>query len=473
VLASPTVRVVAAAGLLIAAIAFVDQRISPSFGLLYLFPIILVGTVLPRWQVVLTASSCTWLTAEFNQGPFSAGASAAQNALVFTALAGTGLVACELMRSRRREIEHRRVVEREAAARREAEEQLAFVIDTSPAAILTMTADGEVVRANTAAHRILAVPDGQLPGRQIARYIPVLGRVPADGLAPTFHAEVQCRAERENGTAFPTTVFFSTYNTPRGPRLAAMVVDGSAELLEREESNLEQLMAGSRVLVSAMTHEVRNVCGAVAVIHENLVRSGKLRGDQDFEALGTLVETLTRIASMQLRQGRQSRVAAVDIHEVLDDLRVVLDAYCEEAGIPVEWECDLRGAPLSVMIDRHHLLQALLNLTKNSQRALQDASIKRITIVASVRPGVVSIRVTDTGPGPAAVENLFQPFQRGAACTGLGLYLSRALVRSFRGDLRYDPSPDCSFVIDMPVAGPRSPAEAQAGVHDSHTAAAR
>ena len=94
-------------------------------------------------------------------------------------------------------------------------------------------------------------------------------------------------------------------------------------------------MASSRVLVSAMTHEVRNLCGAVAVVHENLARSRKLRGDQDFEALGTLVAALTQIASVQLRQSsRQSRVEELDLREVLDDLRVVLDPLLRRCRHP-------------------------------------------------------------------------------------------------------------------------------------------
>jgi two-component system sensor kinase FixL len=51
-------------------------------------------------------------------------------------------------------------------------------------------------------------------------------------------------------------------------------------------------------------------------------------------------------------------------------------------------------------------------------------------------------------------EKLFQPFQKGAEATGLGLYLSRAFVRSFRGELRHEPAASgCSFVIDLVRAG--------------------
>src|ERR1700730_14286482 len=181
VLASSTTGVVVAAGVLITGIALIDKRVNLSFGLLYLFPIILAGTVLPRWHVVLVASLCTWLTDMFNPFPFVAAVSIPQDILVFAALSGTGIVAYEMTRSRQREIEHLRSVEREMAARRGAEEQLTFLINTSPASILTMSGEGEILLANAAAHRLFGVPSGQLSGRRIDRYVPALGRVPAGG----------------------------------------------------------------------------------------------------------------------------------------------------------------------------------------------------------------------------------------------------------------------------------------------------
>ena len=468
---APSSRVAVAAGL-IGAIAFVDSRVNLSFGLLYLFPIILVGSVLARWQVVLVAALCTWLTRFFNPFPFVAVVSLSQDLLVFTALAGTGLVAYEMARNRRRETDHVKTVEREAAARREAEEQLMFLINTSPAAILTMSAEGEILQANAAAHRLFGVPSGQLSGRRISRYIPTLGHV-ASGVRPsqTFQTDMQCRGEREHGEVFLANVFFSTYDTAKGSRLAAMVVDTSSDLLEREESNLEQLLAGSRVLVAAVSHEVRNLCGAMAIIYENLARNPHLAGDKDFEGLGTLVDTLTQIASVQLKpSGERSRVTGLDLIEVLDDLRMVLDPYCEEAGISVHWQSNIPNTLPAVWADRHHLLQALLNLIKNSQRALDGCDVKNIMISVSVLRDVVSIRVTDSGPGPAAVDNLFQPFQKGANATGLGLYLSRALLRSFRGDLRYDPAvPGCSFVIDLAVVASDERTMVSTGTYDSHS----
>ena len=265
-------RVMIAAGL-IAAIALLDSRVDApiSFGFLYLLPMFLVGTVWRRWQILCTAAVCTVLADLFDAYHFVWSVTAPQDILVFSALGGAGLFAFEITASRRRERLHLEEVEQESAARKAAEEQLEFLIDSSPAAILTMDADFTILRANAAAHRLLGVAPEKLPGRIIHRYIPALARVPSiskNGQA--FRTGMQCRGQRENREVFLANVFFSTYQTAVGPRLAALVVDASEELREREESNLEQMLAGSRILMGAVSHEIRNVCGAIAVSYENL-----------------------------------------------------------------------------------------------------------------------------------------------------------------------------------------------------------
>jgi two-component system sensor kinase FixL len=446
---------VALAALLIAVIAAIDWRVdlNIAFAFLYLLPVLLVGTVLPRRFVVLSALLCTFLSDFLDPFPFTLAVSLPQDILIFAALTGCGLFAYEVTGRSRREAEDRHRIELEITARRQAEEQLEFLIESSPAAILTMDTEYRILRANSAAHRLLGLTQGELPGKSIRSYIPTLGRVSPSEPRQTFRTEMQCRGERGDGEVFLANVFFSTYNTAAGPRLAALVVDGSEDLRDREESNLEQLLAGSRILVGAVSHEIRNVCGAITIIHENLVRSGILSGNQDFEALGSLVGTLNRIASMELTQSStKPQAGIVDLSDVLDDLRIVLEPCCQEADISVHWDI-AKGLP-PVWADRHRLLQVLLNLTKNSERALRDAEVKQISVSAFVGKGVVSIRVTDTGPGISSVAKLFQPFQQGAESTGLGLYISRAFVRSFRGELRHDPSvPGCSFVIELAIAG--------------------
>jgi two-component system sensor kinase FixL len=437
---------VAYAAFLIALIAICDWRveINATLGFLYIFPMMLLGTVLDWWQLVLAALFCTLLSDRLD--PFPMEMESARDVLIFLTLAVTGLLSFSLTRSYRREKER-------LADQRAAEEQLKFVIETSPAAILTMTASGEILLGNPAAHRLLGLAKDSLSGKKISRYIPALGSIPSvDETAKIFRTEMQTRGQRDDGEVFLADIFFSTYSTPAGPRLAAMVLDTSEDLREREEASLQQLLAGSRILVAAVSHEIRNVCGAIGMMHENLVRKASLKGDQDFEALGSLVETLSKISSLELKRSVGAfQSSSTDLNEVLTDFRIVLEQICEESDIQLHWSVPEK-LPF-VQADRHSLMQVLLNLAKNSQRALEPAAQKRIEVAVSPRPEGVSIRFTDIGPGIPAGQKIFQPLQKGADATGLGLYLSRAFMRSFQGDLRHDSQhAGCSFVLELAIA---------------------
>jgi C4-dicarboxylate-specific signal transduction histidine kinase len=93
-----------------------------------------------------------------------------------------------------------------------------------------------------------------------------------------------------------------------------------------------------------------------------------------------------------------------------------------------------------------------LNLAKNSQRAMMSTETRRLRIAAGEENGKVVIRFEDTGIGIASIERLFQPFQLTAKSSGLGLYVSRAIMRSVGGDLRHEPgSEGCCFAVVLPV----------------------
>jgi PAS domain S-box-containing protein len=444
-------RTVLACGLaVIVLIAAVDWQIefNATLGFLYLFPLVLLGTALEWPWLIAVALACTFLSDRLD--PFPGDTELARDVLIFLTLGTGALLSLAVTKGYRREMESLARLQKEALARKAAEEQLAFLVESSPAAVLTMKADGEILLANPAAHRLLGVPEGVLPGRRITRYVPALGSIPSiDDTARSFRTEMQTRGQRENGDIFLADVFFSTYSTAAGPRLSALVIDDSEHFREREEANLQQLLVGSRILVAAVSHEVRNVCGAIGMVHENLARNGSLRGDQDFEALGSLVQTLSKIASLELKQNTGTvETSTADLHEVLTDLRIVLEPYCEESEVQLEWHIP-EELPL-VQADRHSLLQVLLNIAKNSLRALETADRKVIEISAVAKADGVAVRIVDSGPGIPAGQKLFQPLQKGADATGLGLYLSRAFMRSFRGDLRYDPKqPGCCFVLEL------------------------
>jgi two-component system sensor kinase FixL len=451
-----TKSVLLKAGFLIALIAIADWRADKdvTLGFLYLFPMLMVGSVLKRWQIGMVAALCTFLAEIFDSFEWRPSAGIPRDILIFAAFLGMGLFVYEVVRSRQAALRHLNQIESESEARRAAEEQLKVLVDSSPVAIFTADACGTVLQANDAAHRLFALSPGGLPGRAIRQYLPSLMNVPApEPNGPSFRTVMQARGQRQDGESFLADIWFSTYRTSVGSRLAAMVMDTSEDLRNREEYSLHQLLAASRILVGAVSHEVRNVCGAIAVVHENLARNSSLAHNKDFEALGTLIETLEKIAALELRQTPYP-ATRVDLPALLEELRIVVEPALREEGIEVSW--DIQPGLPAVWADRQSLMQVFLNLTKNSQRAMQDRPFPQLKIVARDEGQRVAVRVQDTGGGVLHPEHLFRPFQPGAQSTGLGVYLSRALMRSFRGELRYEPEPPSgrgqagsTFVVEL------------------------
>jgi two-component system sensor kinase FixL len=230
-----------------------------------------------------------------------------------------------------------------------------------------------------------------------------------------------------------------------------MIVDASDELRSHEETSLHQMLAGSRIAVSAVSHEIRNVCAAIGLVHQNLSRSKLLDRNKDFEALGTLVIALERIAAVDLRQFPEAS-AEVDLLSVLDDLKIVISPSLQDQSVECTW--DLEPDLPMVWADHTNLMQMFLNLATNSVRALAQTNRQRcLTISAKSTGKSVTVEFLDNGGGVAHPEELFRPFRPAAQEAGLGLYLSRAFARSFGGDLRYAlNSGNACFIVDLPLA---------------------
>jgi PAS domain S-box-containing protein len=202
-------------GGLVLAIAVVDWWTKPYFslGFLYLFPIMLAAGFLPRWAIVLLGIACALLSERFsNLDPADAHIRLGFEAL---ALCGCGLLTSEVLLNRRLSLE--------------AQERTRVLVETSPAAILTVNEGGLIELANHAAAELLAPRDGHLIGEPIAAFLPELHRALRPEEGPQFRASMQCRAHRGNGESFLAEVWFSSYKEGTTPKLAAIIADVSEE----------------------------------------------------------------------------------------------------------------------------------------------------------------------------------------------------------------------------------------------------
>ncbi len=441
-------RFLVAAAVVIVVIAVVDWQTKPfiSIGFLYLFPILLVAGFQPRWQIIFVALICAILQELFSELPSN---EAITRLLMASAgFVGTGLFVSEIIRNRQVTLNHLKEVETQIGLRKEIEEQLQVLVESSPVAIVTVDSSGAILLANEASQSLLAAGGVSIVGQPIGEFLPALEAAVQTRRSRQFRTELRCRGKRKNGEAFLAAVWFSTYTTVRGPRLAAIIVDLSEDLRDREDLSLDHLLKNTSILMSAIGHEIRNLSGAVLVVYKNLSKLSGLQSNEDFRALGTLIEGLGKLSTMELRSAVDKHLATIELSSVLDELRVLLEPSYREAGIEVVWRLE-DNLPL-VCGDRYGLAQVFLNLSLNSHRAMETTGKKELTISTHVEGDAVVIRFEDTGIGISEPDGLFKPFQQGADATGLGLYVSRAMLRSFGGDLVFEPrAMGCCFAVRL------------------------
>src|SRR5260370_9098943 len=118
-------------------------------------------------------------------------------------------------------------------------------------------------------------------------------------------------------------VCVSHFNTDSMHRVAAVCVDLSEGLSNREDLSLNQLLKSSRILVGAMAHEVRNLCGAAVVLHKNLSRVPGLERNEDFQALSSLIQSLERISALSVKP-TSDPARTVELTSLLDKLPVLI-----------------------------------------------------------------------------------------------------------------------------------------------------
>lgn len=459
--------------LMIVLIAWIDWLFfDMSIGFLYLIPILFSAAALKSSQILAMAALCAYLREALDpleEASRATGAgllrgfiptnwvpgAAGRLIVVVAGFAMTGFFVAELNQRRRLLAEH--LAEREGYMhqREDAERQVRVLIETSPLAILTLDEGGRVRLANESACELLGFEKDLLQGRAVEPYLPILSRMlHSQHGGSNIRTNVECRGQRRSGEVFLAHVWLSTYRSSEGPGLAAVVWDASENLRDREGAGFDSMMATSRVLIGAISHEIRNLASAASSAYGTLAGLDGMADNEQYLALGSLIRGLEKIASSGLRMASDRERMVADLGTVLDETRIVIEPSLREIGIAVTWEIS-EGLPL-VQADHHSLLQVLVNLARNSRRALEHAVRREVHIWAGVEKDLVVVRFRDTGPGVAHPDELFKPFQPGAEALGIGLYISRAILRSHGGGLRYEREAEGScFVVELwPVENP-------------------
>jgi C4-dicarboxylate-specific signal transduction histidine kinase len=185
------------------------------------------------------------------------------------------------------------------------------------------------------------------------------------------------------------------------------------------------------------------------VLAANLNARYGLAMDEDYRALVTLVKGLEKVASLNLPETDEPQMEATDLGMALDDLRIIIESDWTEMDGVIHWP---QGSMPSVWADPHGLLQVFLNLAQNSLRAVRDSERRALAISVLTDEKKASVCFVDSGSGVAAPDRLFRPFDPMSEGSGLGLYISRSMARTYGGDLRFEScETGARFIVELQV----------------------
>ena len=222
--------------------------------------------------------------------------------------------------------------------------------------------------------------------------------------------------------------------------------------------------------VSAVTHELRTPLTTFRLYTEMLTDGLVTDHEQQQSYFRTLHREANRLmhlvenvlAYARLEKGRPTnRTEDVSLGELLDRCWPRMLLRVSESPLQLESEISEPTRATRLKTNAIAVEQVLFNLIDNACKYAREATDPRIVLAASATGGVLTLRVSDFGPGlsKAARRHLFEPFGKSSAQAaetapgiGLGLTLARRLARDLGGDLQCDQCGEAglAFVLSLP-----------------------
>ena len=219
-------------------------------------------------------------------------------------------------------------------------------------------------------------------------------------------------------------------------------------------------------MATGITHELSQPLGAIRTLSANAVefmhRGDLATAEKNLGIVGQLAEQAGGIITPLKTFARKSPAVsvAVDVEQAVDAALFLFDARLKKLNVTV----NRKFCPKSKIAwcDQNRLQQVLVNLIGNAIDAMADEPERRLSFSAErASSGQLALAVSDSGFGftEEALEHLFEPFfttKQPGEGLGLGLTISRDILRDFGGDLLAGPAPGggARFVILLPAVPP-------------------
>jgi signal transduction histidine kinase len=166
---------------------------------------------------------------------------------------------------------------------------------------------------------------------------------------------------------------------------------------------------------------------------------------------------------------REPTIEITNVNNLVSEVVDLMRGRAKEVGAKLETRLD-EHLPL-VPCDPEGMHRALLNILGNAIDAVEDRPNAQVAVTTQPEPkgGWVRITVIDNGVGIAAgkLGDIFKPFvsTKGAKGTGLGLAVSRKILREHGGDILVESTAGkgTRMIFRLPLKSPMAPEVAQSG----------
>jgi two-component system, NtrC family, nitrogen regulation sensor histidine kinase GlnL len=335
----------------------------------------------------------------------------------------------------------------------------AELLDALSTGILMLDAQLCPIYANVAAQDLLAFSLNMSRGRPFGDFLHDAGAL--IGILKRALESGEGIADRE--------LQLKPASSPREPRILDVTVTplpgvtGTHLLIELADTTQRQRISrdndllarldGSRLMIRQLAHEIKNPLGGLrgaAQLLERELPAPELR--EYTQVIIGEADRLTALVESIAGPGRPPQKTLMNVHEICEHVYHLMRAEAR-SGVLVERDYD-PSLP-NAMLDRHQLIQALLNVGRNALQALSSQGDSGHVVlrtrarsnvsIGSVRHRLVAaVQVEDSGPGvPEQLRaSIFYPLVTGRPNgTGLGLAVAQELVTRNGGIIEFESEP--------------------------------
>jgi signal transduction histidine kinase/pSer/pThr/pTyr-binding forkhead associated (FHA) protein len=221
--------------------------------------------------------------------------------------------------------------------------------------------------------------------------------------------------------------------------------------------------------IAALSHHIKNILQGLrsggeilkmglGEMNEQLLQQGWKIVEKNQVKIYDLVMDM-----LSYSKEREPAIEPTELNQVAEDVVELMRGRARELGAKLELRTD-PGLPV-IQADPEGIHRALLNIVSNAIDAVEGRPNAQVGVAPMLDPdaGWVRIVVVDNGIGipPGKLGEIFKPFvsTKGAKGTGLGLAVSRKILREHGGDIvvQSQQGKGSKFILRLPIKSPLSP----------------